>query len=104
MTTKERKQFLKNRRQKRIVSKNTHLKGKSVYAEAGLFKQRLQVTRENKSINAPKSRFTAKVKKELRGNYKLDTHKHSMTAKPKEWIRLNRYDLNALKVLKKEYR
>ena len=63
--------------------------------------QKFTRTNEAKSINQPVSRYTAKVKKEYRGGYVLNEY-HQMIEKPKEWIRLNHRDLNAVKVLSKQ--
>lgn len=98
-----RKQRLKERTAKnkqRVITKHTHLGHcKGQYAKAGLFKQRLTITRENKSINCPTSRTTMATNKDSRAKYKFDTHKHSVIGKPREWIRLNHRDINGYKIL-----
>ncbi len=103
MTKAERKQMLKARREYKRVSLHTHLgHSKGTYAKAGVFKQRLNITRESKSINAPVSRLTVATRKDSRVNYKFDTHKHTINSKPKEWIRLNHRDINAVKLITKQ--
>lgn len=82
---------------------SSHLNvGKRVYKEAGVFKQRLVKTKESRSRNCPKDRFTMPVNPSHRGTYKFDRHKWKIVSKPKEWVRFNRQTVNALKILTNE--